>query len=87
METLLQNNPIVKRLLVAILTGAVIALNKKLGLGLEAVDIGALVSLAVVYIGQSGLKAAAEAKAKGQTAADAIKTLSDADVALRGPNP
>ena len=44
------------RALVGGITAALIALNRKLGLGLELEDIAALVSLAVAYIGQSAMK-------------------------------
>ena len=84
MEAILKNNPALKRLLVALGTGALVALNKKLGLGLDHAEMAGLVVLAVGYIAQSGLKSAAEAKAIGETAATNVKTVEDADKVMGG---
>lgn len=71
----LLSNPSVKRAVVGGITAALIALNKKLGLQMDLGDIGALVTLAIAFIGQSAMKEVAAAKVE---AAATIKTPSDA---------
>ena len=84
METItdILTNPTVRRVAVGGLAAAIVALNKKLGLGLETVDIAGLVSLALGYIIQSGLNSKAQiiadAQAAGAEAAATIKTPEDA---------
>lgn len=79
LESLLSENPTLKRLAVGVMTGAVVALNKKLGLDLETSDILALVGLAVSMITGSNWK---EAKLAGAEAAKAIATTADAKTEL-----
>lgn len=76
-----------KRLIAFVVTALIIAFNKKLGLGMEATEIGALATLATGYIVQSGLKSAAEIKNAGVLAAAEVQTASDADAVLKGPQP
>lgn len=52
MEQFLTDNPSLKRLAVATAGSAAIALNKKLGLGLDATDIMALAGIVVAFLAQ-----------------------------------
>ena len=61
-------SPTVRRLAVAVVTAALIALNRKLGLGLEQPEVLALSGLAVAYLAQSGYVSAARAKADVEAA-------------------
>jgi predicted secreted protein len=83
------SNPTVRRLAIAGLTAAVVALNKKLALGLENVDVGALVTLALGYLLQSAATDRARIMADAQSAADAaaaaVKTVEDAAKVLEQP--
>lgn len=74
--TELLSNPSLKRAAVGAITAATIALNKKLGLGLELGDVAALVALAVAFLGQSAMKEVAVAKV------DAAAKVTDAKSAL-----
>jgi hypothetical protein len=71
-----------KRLGTFALTSGVIAVNKKLDLGLEAGDIAALVALALGYITQSMVHE--KAKLAGEQAAAAVVTTKDAAAVLGG---
>jgi hypothetical protein len=51
-----------KRLIGGLLTAALIALNKRLGLGMTEVDVAALAAVAAAWLIQSGYKAAQKAK-------------------------
>lgn len=74
----LDNNPGLKRLLVTLAGAAIVALNKKLGLDLDALSIASISGMVVAYIGQSALKevqlakvdAAAAVTSKPQAAAE-----------------
>lgn len=74
----LDNNPGLKRLLVTLAGAAIVALNKKLGLDLDALSIASISGMVVAYIGQSALKevqlakvdAAAAVASKPQAAAE-----------------
>lgn len=68
-------NASLKRLLFTLAGAAVVALNKKLGLGLETVDIAGIVSMVVAFVGQSAWK---EAKMAGVDAAAKVVTVTDA---------
>lgn len=82
MEKFLAENPAVKRLGVFLVTSAIIALNKKLGLGLGEVEIGALTTAAVGYLIQSGIKSAAQVKADAaQAGADAAAQVGNLEAA------
>jgi hypothetical protein len=48
--------PTARRLLVAVVTALLIALNNKLGLGLSEVDRAGLLTLALGYLAQSSLR-------------------------------
>ncbi|HET9554361.1 MAG TPA: hypothetical protein VFP50_15470 [Anaeromyxobacteraceae bacterium] len=61
-------SPTVRRLAVTLATAAIVALNRKLGLGLEQPDVLALSGLAVAYLAQSGYVAAAKARGEADTA-------------------
>lgn len=80
------SNPTVRRLAVAGITAALVASNKKLGLGLDSVDIGGLVTLALGYLLQSAAtdraRILAEAKAAGDAAAGQVSSVEDAAKAL-----
>ena len=84
MEAVLEllKSPSIKRLLVLLVTSAVVALNKKLGLSLSDVDIASLAGLVGAYLLQSGIKAAAVAKADGEAAAAKVDTLEAAAAEL-----
>jgi hypothetical protein len=88
METVtnILTNPTVRRVAVGGIAAALVALNKKLGLGLDGVDIAGLVSLALGYILQSGLNSKAQILADAQAAAAAasaeVKTPDDAVAVL-----
>jgi hypothetical protein len=80
------SNPTVRRLAVTGASAAVVALNHKLGLGLDTTEIGGLVALAIGYLLQSAATdkarivseanaAAAAASAKVVTVDDAAKVL------------
>ncbi len=71
----LLTNPSLKRYAVGTGTAALIALNKKLGLGMDSTEIIALVSLAIAFIGQSAAK---EVIQSGQDAAAKVTTTSEA---------
>lgn len=77
-------NTALKRAVVGGLTAAIIAGNKKLGLGLELGDIAALVTLAVAFIGQSAMKevkmAGVEAAAKVDSAKSALDVINNPPV-------
>lgn len=79
-------SPTVRRILVALSTGAVVALNKRLGLELDATEVGSLVTLAVAYLAQSVVmdraRILAQAEADGAAAAAAVQTVEDAKKAL-----
>lgn len=74
-----------KRLWLTVATLMVMALNKKLGLGLEATELTFLSTLAMGYVAQSQLGQVFKARAAGKLAADAIKTPSDALGVMGGP--
>lgn len=61
-------SPTVRRLAVTLATTAILALNRKLGLGLEQADVLALAGLVVAYLAQSGYVSAAKAKAEADAA-------------------
>lgn len=65
----------VKRLLIPLLAVGLIAFNKKLGLEMTEIQMGAIASIIIAWVTQSGLNAA---KQKGLDAAAAIKTPEDA---------
>lgn len=85
----LASNPTVRRLVVAGIAAAVVALNKKLGLNLDAEAIGGLVALAVAYLLQSAAvdraRIIADAKAAGDEAAAKVVTVEDAAKVLSPP--
>ena len=82
MEQFLTDNPSLKRLAVATAGSAAIALNKKLGLGLDATDIMALAGIVVAFLAQSAI--VQKAKIAGAAAAAAVATPEDAAKALGG---
>jgi hypothetical protein len=82
MEEFLNNNPSMKRLGVTVAGSAAIALNKKLGLGLDANDILALAGVVVAYLAQSAV--VQKAKLAGEQASAAVVTPADAAKALGG---
>lgn len=49
-------SPTARRLIVAVVAAAIVALNNKLGLGLSEADKAELTALALGYIGQSALR-------------------------------
>lgn len=69
-----------KRIVVLAIGVAAVALNKKFGLELDATAQGAIASMVIGFLLQSGLKSAkveaAEAAAKVATPSDAAKELS-----------
>lgn len=75
LESLVSENPTLKRLILTLGTGAVIALNKKFGLELDTTDIVALVTLVLGAITGSNWK---EAKLAGAEAAKSVATSTDA---------
>lgn len=85
METWLAENPVLKRLLLAALSTAVVALNKKLGLNLGEAEIAAIAAIIMSALWGSNLKEAAIKKA--EAAAAAVKTPEDAAAVLKGPQP
>jgi hypothetical protein len=74
------NNASLKRFILSLATLATIALNKKMGLQLDPVDIAALASFALGYVIQSATKevkmAGVDAAAKVVTKADAVAEIS-----------
>lgn len=78
----LLSNASLKRAVVGAVTAALIAGNKKLGLGLEVSDVVALVTLAVAFIGQSAVKevrlAGVEAAAKVADVPAAVAVINEA---------
>lgn len=75
----LLSNPSLKRAAVGAITAALIALNKKLGLGMEVSDVIAITSLAVAFLAQSAAKevklAGVEAAAKVDSAKAAVDVI------------
>lgn len=71
----LLSNPSLKRAVVGGIAAAIIALNRKLGLGLETPDVASIVALAVAFLTQSALK---EVHLAGIDAAGKVKTVDDA---------
>jgi hypothetical protein len=77
----LDNNPSLKRLLFTLAGAAVVALNKKLGLDLDAMSIASIAGMVVAYLWQSAMKevqmakvdAAAAVATKSQAAAELAK--------------
>ena len=65
------SNPTVRRLAVTGLTAAIVAGNKKFNLGLDTMDIGGLVTLALGYLLQSAATDRARIMSDAQAAADA----------------
>lgn len=82
LNTWLADNGPLKRAGAAAGGVAVIALNKKFNLGLDAIDIGSMTTIIAAFLVQSGIKARAD-KAGAETAA-AIATPPDAAAALGG---
>lgn len=82
-------NPTVRRLAVSGAAAAVVALNHKLGLGLDTSDIGGLVALALGYLVQSAAvdraRIITEANAAAATAAAKVVTVADAAAVLGAP--
>jgi hypothetical protein len=79
-----------KRLLVTALGAAVVALNGKLGLGMDSTQLGALSAIVIAYVSGSNWKAAviAKATASGGVAAGAVTTPAGAVAAINGgPQP
>lgn len=72
-------NPSLKRAVVGGITAALIAGNKKMGLGMELGDIAALVTLAVAFIGQSAM---VSIKKAGMDAAAKVTTVEEAEAIL-----
>ena len=64
-----------RRLLISILGTAAIALNKKLGLGLEMSDTAEIAALVIAYVTGSNVK---EAHIAGKEAEQKVTTMSDA---------
>ena len=77
-------SPTFRRLVVTLATAALVALNRRLGLGMEAADVAALAGLAAAYVAQSAAKSIAEAKAAGELAASRVETKADAVAVLAG---
>jgi hypothetical protein len=48
--------PTARRLAVTLATAGLVALNRKLGLGLEAADVAALAGVVVAYLAQSAVR-------------------------------
>lgn len=82
MEQLINDNPSLKRLAVAAAGSAAIALNKKLGLGLDATDVMTLGGIVIAFLAQSAV--VQKAKLAGEQAAAAIVTPADAAALLGG---
>lgn len=82
MEEFLNNNPSAKRLIVTAAGGTAVALNKKLGLGLDANDVMALAGIVMAYLAQSAI--VSKAKLAGEKAAAEVKTADDAAKTLGG---
>lgn len=69
-------NPSVRRFLVSMLAIGIAALNKRLGLNLEAGELFDVVLVALGYVGQSAAKEAMVAHADAKTAlAEAMKPV------------
>lgn len=76
-------NPTVRRLLMALLAGGAVALNKKLGLDLSAEQLYSLVGLASIYIFGSNYKESQLAHAEAaKTSALATTTDEEAKAAI-----
>lgn len=82
MEDLINKYPSVKRLGVAAASSAVIALNKRFGLGLGVEEIAALAGIAMTYLAQSAV--VQKAKLAGEKAAAEIDSPAKAAEALGG---
>ncbi len=78
----LLSNPSLKRFLFTIAGAAVVAMNKKLGLGLDPVDIAGIVSMVVAFVGQSAWK---EARLAGMDAAAKVTDVKAAVDIINGP--
>lgn len=92
--TEIATNPTVRRLLMALLAGGAVALNKKLGLDLSAEQLYSLVGLASIYIFGSNYKESQLAHAEAaktnalanttdEEAKAAIQAAVDAELARR----
>ena len=80
----LLSNPSLKRAVVAGLTAALIALNKKLGLDMGTESLAMLTGLAIAFIGQSAAK---EVKMAGIDAAAKVTDTKAAVDIINGPAP
>lgn len=77
-------NPTVRRLLMALLAGGVVVLNKKLGLDLSAEQLYSLAGLAAMYLFGSNYKEASLAHAEAaKTSALANTTDEEAKAAIQ----
>lgn len=83
MDQWLKDNAWAKRLAATLITGAIVALNHKLSLNLDSMEIGALVALCLGYIGQSAMHDVAKVNA----AAPADDSEKGAVVLQLAPNP
>lgn len=70
-------NPSLKRAVVGALAAAIVALNKKLGLGLEVTDIIAITTLAVAFLTQSAMKEVKMAGVEAAAKVDSVKAAVD----------
>lgn len=82
--TELLSNPSLKRAVVAGLTAALIALNKKLGLEMGTESLAMLTGLAIAFISQSAAK---EVKMAGIEAAGKVADVKAAVDVINGPTP
>ena len=73
----LLSNPSLKRAVVAGLTAAIIALNKKLGLDLNTESLGMLTGLAIAFIAQSAAKEVKLAGVEAAAKVDSVKAAVD----------